>query len=91
MSSDLEENPDNYLLTLKSLHDAFVGVIESFGKAPVACYSKKKTIEILQKKDQISKKDAYAKYEYVYLQKNLGEGSPVFLDDDNDYDVSTQD
>tara|TARA_R100001591_G_scaffold88585_1_gene94663 strand:+ start:6743 stop:7006 length:264 start_codon:yes stop_codon:yes gene_type:complete len=87
MSSDTQENPDNCLLTIKSLQDAFIGVAESYGRVPVACYSKKKTIDIIQKKNQTSKKEAYSIYEYKYLLKDLGEASPVFLDDENKYDV----
>ena len=87
MSSDTQENPDNCLLTIKSLRDAFIGVAEGYGRVPVACYSKKKTIDIIQKNTQISKKEAYDLYEYTYLQSDFGEGTPVFLDDENEYNV----
>ena len=85
MTSKTEENPDNGLLTYSGLQKAFVGVVESYGKAPVACYSKKKTISILVRNKNFSKKEAYDLYEYTYLQSDFGEGTPVFLDDENEY------
>jgi hypothetical protein len=81
------EEPESVLLLFSGLEDAFIGSAESFGRPPVACYSKRITIKILQDNYNLSEKDAQKKYEYEYLQTSFGDGTPVFLDDET-IDVS---
>ncbi len=76
------EEPDQVLMLFAGLEDAFIGQAEMCGKPPVACYSKAITVEVLQKKYDISKKEAQKKLEYEYLQTSFGDATPVFLDDE---------
>tara|TARA_B100000965_G_C19219272_1_gene595132 strand:+ start:24 stop:296 length:273 start_codon:yes stop_codon:yes gene_type:complete len=87
-SADAYEEPESVLLLYSGLQDAFIGSVETYGKPPVACYSKKVTIEVLQKDYGLSEDEAYRRYEYEYLQSDYGEATPVFLDDTPIKDVS---
>ena len=40
---DLFEDPDDSVLKMEQFSDAFIGIAETNGKAPCACYSKKNT------------------------------------------------
>jgi hypothetical protein len=82
------EEPENFLLLFSGLSDAFIGTVETFGRPPVACYSKQLTLEYLCKNYELSEKEALKKYEYEYLQTNMGDATPVFLDDEPITNVS---
>jgi len=82
------EEPENTLLLYSGLEDAFIGTVETYGRPPVACYSKQITIKILQENYNLTKKQACEKYEYEYLQTNFEDATPVFLDDETGTDVS---
>tara|TARA_R100001594_G_scaffold74010_3_gene108589 strand:+ start:3922 stop:4212 length:291 start_codon:yes stop_codon:yes gene_type:complete len=76
------EDAESTLLLFSGLEDAFMGCVETYGKPPVACYSKLITIKTLIANYNISEKEARDKYEYEYLQSNFGEATPCFLDDE---------
>tara|TARA_X000001382_G_scaffold31666_2_gene20583 strand:- start:5299 stop:5535 length:237 start_codon:yes stop_codon:yes gene_type:complete len=76
---DLFEDPDDAVLKLEQFSSAFLGIAETNGKAPCACYSKKKIIEILQRK--MSLEDALNYFEFDILSYPYQENPPVFLDD----------
>ena len=82
------EEPDKGVLLFSGLNDAYIGCVESCGKAPVACYSKILTIRALQDNYHLSESEARDRYEYEYLRSNYGEETPVFLDDEKLSDVS---
>ena len=76
------EDADSTLLLYSGLENAYMGCVETYGKPPVACYSKLITIKTLQENYNISEKEAREKYEYEYLQSNFEEATPCFLDDE---------
>tara|TARA_R100000742_G_C4277774_1_gene99926 strand:- start:399 stop:671 length:273 start_codon:yes stop_codon:yes gene_type:complete len=81
------EEPESVLLLFSGLEEAFIGSAESFGNPPVACYSKRLTIQVLQDNFELTEEQARKKYEYEYLKTSFGEGTPVFLDDEYANDV----
>ena len=88
-SSDTYEDPDKALLLYSGLEDAFIGSVEGrLGHPPVACYSKRITIEILQKNFRLPENRAREQYEYEYLRNDFGNATPVFLDDELQENVS---
>lgn len=87
VNTQTSEDPESYLLVYEGLEKAFIGIAEGFGRVPVACYSKKKTIKILQEDLKINQRKAYQHYEYDYLRSDFGEATPVFLDDVANEDV----
>ena len=76
------EEPENTLLLYSGLQDAFIGSVETYGKHPVACYSKRMTVKVLMKNFELDEAEARDRYEYEYLQTDYGEATPVFLDDE---------
>ena len=77
------EDPVTCLLLYDGLNDAFIGSVETFGRPPVACYSKRMTLNILEENYNLTAKQARERYEYEYLQNNYGEATPTFLDDES--------
>ena len=75
------ENAEHCILLYSGLNDAYIGNVETFGKAPVACYSKIITLKILEDEFKLTPKQARERYEYEYLQNDYGEATPAFLDD----------
>ena len=78
---ETSEDADSVLLLFAGLEDAFIGTVEQYGKHPVACYSKRITLDTLIKNYRLSAKAAEEMYEYEYLQSDFEEATPVFLDD----------
>ena len=83
MSEDIDttEEPESVLLLYSGLHDAFIGSVETYGRPPVACYSKVAPLKVLQADFGLSDQEAAERYEYEYLQSDFGEATPCFLDD----------
>ena len=77
------EDAEHCLLLYSGLNDAFIGNVETFGKAPVACYSKKITLKILETEFRLTPKQARERYEYEYVQSDYGDATPSFLDDED--------
>lgn len=83
MSSDTYEDPDKVLLLYSGLEDAFIGSAEGrLGHPPVACYSKRITLKLLQKNFRLTEGGARERYEYEYIRNDFGNATPVFLDDE---------
>ena len=76
-----DEDYSDGLLKYPDLEQAFIGPVERHGKAPIACYSKNDTINLLQRKLRVSASEAHETYEFDLLQIDHGEATPVFLDD----------
>jgi len=77
------EDADSILLLYAGLEDAFIGTVEQYGRPPIACYSKRITISILEKEFRLSARHAQERYEFEYLQNNFEDATPCFLDDEN--------
>ena len=84
---ETHEEPENCLMLYSGLEDAFIGTVEPYGKPPVACYSKRVTLKILQENFKLTKIQSHERYEYEYLQTDFGDATPVFLDDETNTDV----
>ncbi len=78
---DSDEDYSDGLLKYPEIEGAFIGPVERHGKAPIACYSKKDTLNIIQKKQRLTASQAQETYEFEVLQIDHGEATPVFLDD----------
>ena len=81
INPETKEDLDKPVLLFSGLEDAYIGTVEQYGRPPVACYSKQMTIDLLQKNYNLTRQQAYERYEYEYLQTNFWEGTPCFLDD----------
>ena len=77
--TDTVEAPDLYVLKLQEFSIAFIGIAEVNGRAPAACYSKSKILELLQ--TNMSLQEAIEYFEFEILGTSFGDNSPVFLDD----------
>ena len=83
MPSNTYEDPDKMLLLYSGLEGAFIGSVEGgLGHPPVACYSKRLTLELLQSNFRLTEPRAREQYEYEYLRNDFGNATPVFLDDE---------
>ena len=81
INPETKEDLDKPVLLFSGLEDAYIGTVEQYGRPPVASYSKQMTIDLLQKNYNLTKQQAFERYEYEYLQTNFREGTPCFLDD----------
>ena len=77
------EDADSVLLLYSGLEEAFIGTVEQYGRPPIACYSKRITISILEKEFNLDSRQAQERYEFEYLQNNFEDATPCFLDDEN--------
>jgi hypothetical protein len=80
---DTAEDADSVLLLYSGLEDAFIGTVEQYGRPPIACYSKRITISILEKEFKLTQRQAQERYEFEYLQNDFDNATPCFLDDEN--------
>lgn len=78
---DIDEDYSDGLLKYPKLERAYIGPVERYGKPPIACYSKKDTLDLLQKNLRLSASQALDAYEFDLLRLDHGEATPVFLDD----------
>ena len=81
LTSYLEENYDDELdnlLLLDGFEPAFIGVVESFGGKPKACYSAEKCIDILME-DNMSHEEAVEYFSFNIEQAYVGEYTPAFI------------
>ena len=80
IDSYLEENyPDEKeILFADGFEDAFVGVVESLGSAPKACYNYDTCIDILMK-DDMDYGEAVEYLEFNVTQAYVGEYTPAFI------------
>ena len=73
------EDPDQCVIKLEEFSVAFIGIAEVNGKAPAACYSKTKILDILQ--INMSLQEALDYFEFELLGRSFEDNNPVFLDD----------
>ena len=82
-----ENYPDymDKILLADGFEDAFVGVVESFGSAPKACYNIDTCVDILMEGERVLDNEVMTYDEAVeYLEFNLtqayvGEHTPAFI------------
>lgn len=76
----LEENyPDQEILLADGFEQAFMGVAESFGSAPKACYDSNKCIDILVERDGMTLEEAVEYFEFNVTGAYVGEFTPAFI------------
>ena len=59
--------------------DALVGVAQRFGTPVVACYDKKKCINILMRRDRMTYEEAHEWFNYNTIGCWAGENTPIFI------------
>ena len=70
------------ILLADGFEEAFIGVVESFGAAPKACYNYNACIDILTNglKDEVMTYDEAVEYlEFNVTQAYVGEHTPAFI------------
>jgi hypothetical protein len=78
----LEENYPDYMdkiLLADGFEDAFIGVVESFGSEPKACYSLEDCEEILCSRDNMTFEEAVEYLDFNVTQAYVGEHTPAFI------------
>jgi len=76
----LEENYPDYMdkiLLADGFEDAFIGVVQSFGTEPKACYNYDACIDILMK--DMDEGEALEYFEFNVTQAYVGEHTPAFI------------
>jgi hypothetical protein len=66
-------------ILLDGLEDAIIGVVEEFGNGHRILYSKDKILDILMKRDGMTRSEAEEFYDYNILGLYAGEQNPIFL------------
>ncbi len=69
---------DADLLVMDGYDDCIVGIVEQFGRPPIACYDKQKVLAKLQN-DGMSYDEAYEFWCFNQVDAWLGESTPCFL------------
>ena len=83
----LEENYPDYMdkiLLADGFEDAFIGVVESFGNEPKACYDSEKCLEILMAgfsddHHTMTYDEAVEYFHFNVTQAYVGEHTPAFI------------
>ena len=82
MVSYLEEHYNHDLdkiLLADGFEEAFMGIVESFGTAPKACYNLEQCLDILMARDNMTYDEAVEYLEFNVTQAYAGEHTPAFL------------
>ena len=78
----IEENyPEqiNDILLADGFEKAFMGVVESFGAAPKACYDTEKCLDVLVKRDGMDLEEALEYMNFNVVGAYVGEYTPAFM------------
>ena len=78
----IEENFPDYMdkiLLADGFEEAFIGIVESFGLEPRACYDYDKCQEILVSRDSMTWEEALEHLEFNVVQAYVGEHTPAFI------------
>ena len=81
ITSYIEEHgyEDQDILFADGFEDAFMGVGESHGAAPKACYDYQKCEEILVSRDSMTWEEAAEFLQFNVTQAYVGEHTPAFI------------
>lgn len=72
-----EENPEAMLAD--GFEEAYIGICRRFGQEALAAYDYEKCIEILMKRDRMTREDAEEHFEYNVIGAWVGDGTPVYI------------
>ena len=78
----LEESYPDYMdkiLLADGFENAFLGVVESFGNEPKACYSLEDCEEILCSRDNMTPDEAVEYLDFNVTQAYVGKHTPAFI------------
>ena len=67
------------ILLADGFEEAFIGIVESFGLEPRACYDYDKCQEILVSRDSMTWEEALEHLEFNVVQAYVGEHTPAFI------------
>ena len=67
------------ILLADGFEDAFIGVVESFGAAPKACYDLGQCLDILMVRDNMDYDEAVEYMNFNVTQAYVGENTPAFI------------
>jgi len=82
VSNYLKENYESEIdkiLLADGFEDAFIGVVESFGQKPRACYDSEKCLDILVERDGMTLDEALEYMNVNVTQAYVGEYTPAFM------------
>ena len=81
ITSYIEEHgyEDQDILLADGFEDAFIGVVESFGAAPKACYNLEACLDILAVRDNMTYCEAVEYLDFNVTQAYVGEHTPAFI------------
>jgi hypothetical protein len=72
------ESESEEILIMPGYDHCIVGVVEQFGRPPIACYDKQKVLLELQR-DGMSEEDAEEFWSFNQIGAWVGESTPCFL------------
>jgi len=67
------------ILLADGFEEAFMGVVESMGTPPKACYDRTQCLTILMKRDGMSSEEAEEYFNFNVAQAYVGENTPAFV------------
>ena len=73
------EDTGEAMLVADGFEEAFVGIVESFGLAPRACYDYDKCIQILMRPSDMEYEDAVEFFQLNVEGSYVGEHTPAFI------------
>jgi hypothetical protein len=73
-----DENPE--ALLADGFDEALIGIVRRFGLPAIAAYSYSKCIDVLMKRDGMSREDAVEYFEFNTIGAWVGEGTPAFIE-----------
>lgn len=69
---------DEDILTMDGYDDCIIGVVEQFGRPPIACYDKQRVLAKLQR-DGMTEDEAMEFWSFNQVGAWVGDGTPCFL------------
>ena len=67
------------ILLADGFEDAFLGVVESFGTAPKACYDLEQCLDTLTVRDDMTYDEAVEYMNFNVISAYVGENTPAFI------------
>lgn len=74
----LADSYNEEMLFADGFDDALIGIVEQFGRPPVALYSYDMCITILMERDGMEEDEAIEFFDYNVIGAYLGENTPAF-------------